>query len=61
MAKAYALGTGDTAADGALFEGLSGTVVESAERRLVRRPEAINDPAFADALVAQFREVMQAR
>lgn len=47
----------DPAADAALFEALEATVEQSPHRRLVRQPHAINDPAFAAALVAAFREI----
>ena len=49
----------DPDADAALFQALEETVVETDNRRLVRLPFNINDPGFADELVAQFREVMQ--
>jgi len=45
----------DPAADRALFDALERTVRETANRRLVRRPENINDPAFAAALVEAYR------
>ena len=48
----------DSAADAALFAALEETVQQTEHRRLIRRPEHINDPGFADALVAQFREVI---
>lgn len=47
----------DPDADAALFEALESTVQQNAGRRLIRLPHNINDPAFADALVAQFREL----
>ena len=47
----------DPAADAALFRALETTVRQTASRRLVRLPHEINDPAFAAALVAAFREV----
>ncbi len=48
----------DSAADAALFGALEETVQQTGRRRLIRRPENINDPGFADALVAQFHEVI---
>lgn len=47
----------DQAADTALFAALEETVVETADRRLLRYPLHINDPAFAEAAVAVFREI----
>jgi len=49
----------DPAADAALFAALEETVRQTERRRLIRRPENINDPAFADALVAQFCEIVR--
>ncbi len=48
----------DPEARAALFEALEETVQQTDRRRLVRRPENINDPGFADALVDQFREAV---
>jgi uncharacterized protein (UPF0261 family) len=47
----------DPAADKALFEALETTVHQTERRRLLRRPHHINDPEFAAALVASFREI----
>ena len=47
----------DPAADAALFEALEATVRQTARRRLIRLPHNVNDPAFAAALVANFREI----
>lgn len=47
----------DPEADAALFAALEETVRPTAHRRLVRLPHHINDPEFADALVAHFRDV----
>jgi uncharacterized protein (UPF0261 family)/ABC-type branched-subunit amino acid transport system ATPase component len=47
----------DPAADAALFRALEATVRQTASRKLIRLPHNINDPAFAAALVAAFREV----
>ena len=45
----------DPQADRALFEALERTVRQTAARRLIRRPENVNDPAFAATLVDAFR------
>ncbi|HMB46638.1 MAG TPA: Tm-1-like ATP-binding domain-containing protein [Afifellaceae bacterium] len=47
----------DPDADAALFEALENGVNQTAERRLVRLPYAINDPAFSDAVLEAFRDV----
>jgi uncharacterized protein (UPF0261 family) len=47
----------DPAADAALFEALEATVRQTARRRLIRLPHNVNDPQFAAALVASFREI----
>lgn len=47
----------DPQADAALFAALEATVTPTARRRLIRLPHHINDPEFADALVAHFRDV----
>ncbi|MGQ9370146.1 ABC transporter permease [Azospirillum sp. ST 5-10] len=47
----------DPAADTALFRALEETVRPAANRRLVRLPYNLNDPAFAEALVAAFLEI----
>jgi uncharacterized protein (UPF0261 family) len=47
----------DPAADAALFDALEATVRQTARRRLIRLPHNLNDPPFADALVASFREI----
>lgn len=48
----------DPEADAALFSSLESTVQQTDRHRLIRRPENINDPGFAHALVAQFREII---
>ena len=48
----------DPEADAALFAALTDTVRPTESRRLVRVPHHINDPAFAEAAVAQFRELL---
>lgn len=47
----------DDEARSALFDALEGTVEQTENRRLIRLPNHINDPAFADALVAAFRDI----
>lgn len=47
----------DPQADAALFDELESRLNVSDTRRLIRLPEHINDPAFADALVAEFHAV----
>ena len=47
----------DPAADRVLFDQISTNFRASANRKLVRLPNHINDPAFADALVANFNDV----
>ncbi|MDX1540823.1 MAG: ABC transporter permease, partial [Geminicoccaceae bacterium] len=44
----------DPEADRALFDALEATVRTSANRRLIRLPQHINDPAFASAIVEAF-------
>ena len=46
-------------ADAALFDALERTVRQTAQRRVVRVPLALNDPAFADALLEQFHDAMK--
>jgi uncharacterized protein (UPF0261 family) len=50
----------DPAADAALFAALEATVRPTSNRRIVRLPHHINDPEFADALVAAYREIATA-
>ena len=45
----------DPEADRALFDTLEALVRPTGQRRLVRLPLHINDPAFADAVVRAFR------
>ncbi len=49
----------DPAADAALFRALEETVRPAPDRKLIRLPYNINDPAFAGALVKAFEEVMR--
>jgi uncharacterized protein (UPF0261 family) len=51
----------EPAADRALFAALQATVRQSPRRRLVRLPCNLNDPAFGDALVANFLEIVDAK
>jgi uncharacterized protein (UPF0261 family) len=44
-------------ADDALFAALERDIRQTGDRRLVRLPYHLNDPEFADALVAAFREI----
>jgi len=47
----------DPAADKALFDAITAEFRSGPMRKLVRLPLHINDPAFAQALAAQFREI----
>ena len=49
----------DPEADAALFDAIERTVTQTDKRRLIRLPYDINDPAFADALVSNFNEIMR--
>jgi uncharacterized protein (UPF0261 family)/ABC-type branched-subunit amino acid transport system ATPase component len=51
----------DPQADAALFRALETTVRQTPRRRLIRLPHNINDPAFAEALVKHFLEVVGER
>lgn len=48
----------DPEADAALFAALEETVEQTNRRQLIRRPEHINDPGFATALVETFRAAL---
>ncbi len=48
----------DREADAALFAALEATVRQTERRRLVRLPQNINDPAFAEAAVSHFRALL---
>jgi uncharacterized protein (UPF0261 family)/ABC-type branched-subunit amino acid transport system ATPase component len=50
----------DPEADAALFGALTENFRASEKRRLIRLPYNINEPPFAQALVAQFREIAPA-
>lgn len=47
----------DPEADAALFAALEATLRPTAQRRLIRLPHHINDPAFAEAAVAAFHAI----
>lgn len=47
----------DPEADAALFEAIEASVIQTAQRRVVRVDANINDDVFAEAAVAAFREV----
>jgi uncharacterized protein (UPF0261 family)/ABC-type branched-subunit amino acid transport system ATPase component len=47
----------DPEADAALFKALTENFRASERRRLIRLPYNVNEPPFAEALVAQFREI----
>jgi len=47
----------DPEADAALFSALEATVRQTGRRRIERLPLHINDPEFAEAAVAAFREI----
>jgi uncharacterized protein (UPF0261 family) len=47
----------DPAADAALFAALEDTIEQTPNRRITRLPLHINDPEFADALVAAYRDI----
>jgi uncharacterized protein (UPF0261 family) len=49
----------DPEADAALFSALEATVRQTDRRRIERLPLHINDPEFAEAAVAAFRELIQ--
>ena len=49
----------DPAADRALFEAIESNFQPAANRKLIKCNQNINDPAFADALVSNFRDVMR--
>ncbi|MBN9498574.1 MAG: Tm-1-like ATP-binding domain-containing protein [Alphaproteobacteria bacterium] len=47
----------DPAADEALFAAIESTLVQTPNRKLVKLPLHINDPAFAAALVTNYRDI----
>ncbi len=48
----------DAAADQSLFEAIERTIEPGGNRSVTRLPFHINDPAFAEAAVSAFREIM---
>jgi uncharacterized protein (UPF0261 family) len=50
----------DPAADRALFDTIASSFRAGTNRRLLRVPSHINDPAFAEAVVAAFDEMKTA-
>jgi uncharacterized protein (UPF0261 family) len=48
----------DPEADAALFAAIEASFATTPDRRLIRLPHAINDPAFANAVVEAFHEIM---
>jgi uncharacterized protein (UPF0261 family)/ABC-type branched-subunit amino acid transport system ATPase component len=49
----------DPAADKALFDAIASNLRMNSSRKLIRLPHHVNDLAFADALVANFKEIAQ--
>jgi len=49
----------DPRADKALFDAIAGTCRPGSERKLIRLPYNLNDPPFAEALIAAFTEIMR--
>ena len=49
----------DPAADKALFDAIAGNFRTGGNRKLLRLPYNVNDPGFAEAVVAAFSEIMQ--
>jgi uncharacterized protein (UPF0261 family) len=47
----------DPAADKALFDAIASGFSTTSSRKLIRLPQHINDPEFAAALAASFREI----
>lgn len=47
----------DPDADNALFAALEEEIKQTSSRQLIRLPDHINDPAFADALAAEFNRI----
>jgi uncharacterized protein (UPF0261 family) len=48
----------DPDADAALFDALENCLSAKPDRRIIRLPYHINDPAFSDALVDNFLEIV---
>jgi len=49
----------DPEADATLFDALERTIKQTKDRKLIRLKQHINDPAFADAVLAQFQELVK--
>ena len=49
----------DPEADAELFSAIERTLKQTDNRKLMKLPYNVNDPEFADALVENFREIMQ--
>lgn len=49
----------DLEADAALFQSLRQTIRETEQRRVIDVPHHINDPAFAEVVLAQFEDVLR--
>jgi uncharacterized protein (UPF0261 family) len=49
----------DREASAALFDTLESAIRATPDRRVIRLPHHINDPEFADALVAHYREITE--
>ena len=49
----------DPKADAELFSAIERTLTQTDNRKLIKLPYNVNDPEFADALVENFREIMQ--
>lgn len=49
----------DPEADAALFSAIESVVQQTDERRVIRLRNAINDPAFSEAVVANFLEIFE--
>ena len=49
----------DPAADKALFDAIAGSFRAGSNRKLIRLPHNVNDPGFAEAVVAAFTEIMR--
>jgi uncharacterized protein (UPF0261 family) len=50
----------DPAADKALFDALARHLKQTADRKLLRLPHAVNDPAFAKALADTYLQLVRA-
>ncbi len=48
----------DPEADKALYDTLESLMVQNEQRKIIKLPYAINDPAFGDKIIADFRSVV---